>query len=49
MATDPLVRRAWRELTEPERAAWARMVARWCQVAIRRGQGFVVVLKRRGA
>lgn len=47
MAAD-LVRRAWRELTEPERVAWARMWARQCGVAIRRGQRFTVVVKRRG-
>jgi len=47
MATDPLVRRAWRELTEPERCAWARMWARWCGSALRRGQRFTVVVAKR--
>lgn len=48
MAVDPLVRRVYRELAEPERAAWARMVARMCAAALRRGQGFVVIVKGRG-
>ncbi len=48
MATDPLVRRAWRELTEPERVAWARLMALRCSAAIGRGQRFIVVMRRRG-
>lgn len=43
---DPLVRRVYRELTEPERVAWARLMALRCSAAIRRGKRFTVVVGR---
>lgn len=45
MTASEVVTRAWREMTEPERAAWARMQARHCGVMLRRKQKFLLVLR----
>ena len=42
--TSNIVRLSGRESSDPERVAWARMWARRCQVALKRGQSFVVIV-----